>query len=336
MAVNIGLIGTGRIGRVHAQNIVYHIRDAHLIGVADVDMASAKETASRCNVQLITDDYREIVNNPDIQAIFICSATHTHAELIQAAAAAGKHIFCEKPIDLDLHRVNELVVLIDRTKIKFQLGFNRRFDPEFQTLRNLLQSGKMGDLHILRITSRDPSPPPLEYAKISGGIFLDMTIHDFDMARFLTGSEVTEVYAAGGILIDPAFADAGDVDTAVTTLRFENGAIGTIDNSRKTTYGYDQRIEALTSRGMFSALNRTENQCQILDETGQHSSLPLHFFMERYTQSYQNIVQSFVDSILKDTPAEVTATDGLMALKMGLAAKKSVEENRPVLLDEIG
>ena len=165
---------------------------------------------------------------------------------------------------------------------------------------------------------------------------MDMTIHDFDMARFLTGSEVTEVYAAGGVLIEPAFADAGDIDTAVTTLRFKNGAIGTIDNSRKTTYGYDQRIEALTSRGMFSALNKTEDQCQILDEKGQHSSLPLHFFLERYTQSYRNIVQSFVDSILNDTPTEVTATDGLMALKVGLGAKKSLEENRPVLLDEVG
>ncbi len=336
MAVNIGLIGTGRIGKVHAKNIVYHIRDAHLTGVADVDMASAKETATRCNVQLIADDYREIVNNPGIQAIVICSATDTHAEIIHAAAAAGKHVFCEKPIDLDLQRVKELVLLIDRTKIKFQLGFNRRFDPEFLTLRKLLQSGEMGDIHILRITSRDPSPPPLEYVKFSGGIFLDMTIHDFDMARFLTGSEVTEVYAAGGVLIEPAFADAGDIDTAVTTLRFKNGAIGTIDNSRKTTYGYDQRIETLTSRGMFSALNKTEDQCQILDEKGQHSSLPLHFFLERYTQSYRNIVQSFVDSILNDTPTEVTATDGLMALKVGLGAKKSLEENRPVLLDEVG
>ena len=336
MAVNIGLIGTGRIGKVHAENIVYHIRDAHLTGVADVDIASAKETATRRNVQLIADDYREIVNNPGIQAIVICSATDTHAEIIHAAAAAGKHVFCEKPIDLDLQRVKELVLLIDRTKIKFQLGFNRRFDPEFLALRKLLQSGEMGDIHILRITSRDPSPPPLEYVKVSGGIFLDMTIHDFDMARFLTGSEVTEVYADGAVLIEPAFADSGDIDTAVTTLRFKNGAIGTIDNSRKTTSGYDQRIETLTSRGMLSALNKTEDQCQILDEKGQHSSLPLHFFLERYTQSYRNIVQSFVDSILNDTPTEVTATDGLMALKVGLGAKKSLEENRPVLLDEVG
>lgn len=153
MAVNIGLIGTGRIGKVHAENIVHHIRDAHLTGVADVDMASAKETATRYNVQLVADDYREIVNNPGIQAIVICSATDTHAEIIHAAAAAGKHVFCEKPIDLDLQRVKELVLLIDRTKIKFQLGFNRRFDPEFLTLRKLLQSGETGDIHILRITS---------------------------------------------------------------------------------------------------------------------------------------------------------------------------------------
>lgn len=336
MTVSIGLIGTGRIGKIHAGNIVDHIRDANLLGVADVDLASARETASRCNVQFITDDYRELVNNPDIQAVFICSATHTHADIIEAAAARGKHVFCEKPIDLDLQRVRELVLLIDRSKIKFQLGFNRRFDPEFQTLRNLLQSGERGDIHILRITSRDPSPPPLQYIEKSGGIFLDMTIHDFDMARFLTGSEVTEVYAAGGILTEPAFAEAGDIDTAVTMLRFEGGAIGTIDNSRRTTYGYDQRVEVLTSRGMFSALNKTENQCQILDEDGQHSSLPLRFFLERYTQSYRNIGQSFVDSILNDTPTEVTAADGLMALRMGLAAKKSLEENRPVLLDEVG
>lgn len=336
MAINIGLVGTGRIGKVHAENIVYHIKETNLKGIADIDAKSAKEMARLYDVPFVTDDYRKLINNPDIQAIFICSATQTHAEIIKEATIAGKHVFCEKPIDLDLQKVQGLVSLIDNSNIKFQLGFNRRFDSEFQTLRNLLQSGKMGNIHLLHITSRDPMPPPLEYLKVSGGIFLDMTIHDFDMARFLTNSEVTEVYATGGTLIDPSFADVGDIDTAVTMLRFENGAIGTINNSRKTSYGYDQRVEVLTEQGMLSVLNRTENQCQILDEKGSHSSVPLHFFLERYLQSFQKIAQSFVDSILNDTPTEITATDGLIALKMGMAAKKSIAENRPVRLDSIG
>jgi myo-inositol 2-dehydrogenase/D-chiro-inositol 1-dehydrogenase len=335
MTLQIGVIGVGRIGKLHAENLASRLPNVKLTALADVNTREAQAVAGQLGVPLATGDYREILSSPVINAVFICSATDTHAPMIEEAVAAGKHIFCEKPIDFDLDRVKNLVKIIEQSGLKFQLGFNRRFDKNFRQLRDLLHSGNLGNPHILRITSRDPAPPPIEYIKVSGGIFLDMTIHDFDMARYLMGCEVSEVYARGAALIDPAIAAAGDIDTAVITLNFENNAICAIDNSRQASYGYDQRIEVLTSKEMIQVGNETEHRHTLYDEKGGHIARPLHFFMERYTQSYLTEARLFIESILNDTPTPVSASDGLMALAIGLAAKTSCRENRPVKLEEL-
>jgi len=219
--------------------------------------------------------------------------------------------------------------------VKFQVGFNRRFDPNFRRVRDLVAEGKVGQPHLLRITSRDPGPPPLEYVKASGGIFLDMTIHDFDMARFLMGSEVEEIYAAGAVLVDPQIGKLGDLDTALITLRFSSGAIGAIDNSRKAVYGYDQRVEVFGSAGMAAAANETPDRHSFSNAEGVHGPLPLYFFLERYLESYRAEMQAFVDCVLQDKTPPVTGLDGRIPVVMGLAARKSATENRPVRLSEI-
>lgn len=334
MTLQIGLIGAGRIGKLHAENLVSRLSAANLAAIADTNLPEARKTAQAFDISQATDDYRQLLNNPDIDAIFICSSTDTHAQIIEEAVAARKHIFCEKPIDFDLDRVKHLIDLIDQSGIKFQLGFNRRFDKNFQKLHQQLRNEKLGQPHLLRITSRDPAPPPIEYIKVSGGIFLDMTIHDFDMARFLLNAEVSEVFAKGAICIDPAIGEAGDYDTALVTLTFENNVICTIDNSRQAPYGYDQRIEVLADGGMIQVGNETEDRHVIFDKDGGHSTKPLHFFIERYTQSYLTETEMFINSVLNDTPPPVNAYDGLMALKIGLAATRSGRENRPVKLSE--
>jgi myo-inositol 2-dehydrogenase/D-chiro-inositol 1-dehydrogenase len=215
------------------------------------------------------------------------------------------------------------------------VAFNRRFDPNFKKVRDMVGDGKIGDPQVLRITSRDPGPPPEDYIKSSGGLFLDMTIHDFDMARYLMGCEVTEVYARAGVLVDPVFAKHGDYDTAVITLTFDNGAYGVIDNSRKAVYGYDQRVEVFGSKGMVTVTNDKPDRHIHFDVTGEHAALPLNFFMERYTESYLREMQAFVEAVNSKRPAPVGGKDGLMAVVIGLAAAKSVKENRPVKLTEI-
>jgi len=225
--LRIGVIGAGRIGKIHAETIATRISNAELAAVADIFLPAAKETGEAFRVPIIAADYHIILNDPAIEAVAICSDTNTHAQIIQEAAAAGKHIFCEKPIDHSLAKIDAALTTVDQAGVMLQIGFNRRFDPNFRKVRQLIVDGKIGRPHILRITSRDPAPPPIEYIKVSGGMFLDMTIHDFDMARYLIGSEVTEIYAAGGVMVDPAIGEAGDLDTAVITLKFANGVIGT-------------------------------------------------------------------------------------------------------------
>jgi len=275
------------------------------------------------------------MENPDIEAVVICSSTDTHAQMIEEAAAAGKHIFCEKPIDLDLARIDRALEAVGKAGVKLQVGFNRRFDPNFKRVREMVAAGRIGTPHILRITSRDPAPPPIEYVKVSGGIFLDMTIHDFDMARYLIGSEVTEIYAAGGVMVDPEIGEAGDIDTVVITLRFANGVIGTIDNSRKAVYGYDQRVEVFGSAGMVAVSNNTPDTAVYSNADGVHSSLPLFFFVERYTDSYIAEMQAFIECIQQDKTPPVTSMDGRIPVVMGYAAQKSYQENRPVRLSEV-
>jgi myo-inositol 2-dehydrogenase/D-chiro-inositol 1-dehydrogenase len=267
--------------------------------------------------------------------VAICSSTDTHADLIIEAAGAGKHVFCEKPVDHSLAKIDKAIDAVKKAGVQCQIGFNRRFDPNFKALRDLVQGGRIGDLHILRITSRDPAPPPAEYVKVSGGMFLDMTIHDFDMARYLSGSEVEEVYAAGGVMVNPDIGAAGDIDTAVITLKFANGAIGTIDNSRKAAYGYDQRAEVFGSGGMAATANNTPNTSVYSNADGVISEKPLYFFLERYMESFVAELRDFVNAIREGTPTPVNVLDGRKPVVIAMAAKKSLQENRPVRLSEI-
>jgi myo-inositol 2-dehydrogenase/D-chiro-inositol 1-dehydrogenase len=333
--VNLGLIGAGRIGKLHAENLAYRIPDANLLAVSDISLDAARECAARLGIPTAVEDHRVLLENDDIEAIAICSSTDTHAQLIEEAAAAGKHIFCEKPIDLNLARIDRALQAVEKAGVKLQIGFNRRFDPNFRRVRDVVAQGKIGAPHILRITSRDPAPPPISYIRVSGGIFLDMTIHDFDMARYLMGSEVTEVYAAGGVMVDPAIGEAGDVDTAIITLQFANGAIGTIDNSRQAVYGYDQRVEVFGSKGMVVADNNTADRTVYSNAEGVHGALPLYFFIERYTDAYIAEMQAFVECIQIDSAPLVTGVDGRVPVVIGNAARRSLAEHRPVRLSEI-
>ena len=334
--LKVGVIGTGRIGKVHIESLVARISETRVVAVADVNLEQAKAVADQYNIENVSSNYNDVINNPDVQAIIICSSTDTHTPIIKAAAAAGKHIFCEKPIDLSLENIYSALEAVEKSGVKMMLGFNRRFDPNFSKIHSMVQDGKIGDPHILKITSRDPEPPPGEYAMVSGGIFVDMVIHDFDMARYIVGSEVKEVFTKANVLIDPEIGKAGDFDTAISTLVFENGAIGVIDNSRKAVYGYDQRLEIFGSKGMINADNNTPDRDLYFNKEGIHASLPLHFFMERYTESYVREMKAFVDSIYTDAPLPVSGEDGLKSMLIAIAARKSAQENRVVKLSEIG
>lgn len=333
--IRVGVIGAGRIGKIHAESLATRIPGAELAAIADVNLQAAQELAGKYRVAQVYSDYKKIMSDKSIDAVAICSSTDTHASLMIEAAQAGKHIFCEKPISQNLAAIDQALEAVNRAGVKCQIGFNRRFDANFKKVRQLIQEGKLGDLHILRITSRDPAPPPAEYVKSSGGMFLDMTIHDFDMARYLAGSDVVEVYAAGGVMVDPAIGQAGDIDTAVITLKFTNGAICTIDNSRKAVYGYDQRVEAFGSGGMAAVANNTPNTSVYSSAEGVVSEKPLYFFLERYMDSFIEEMREFIEAVRSDTPTPVTALDGRKPVVIALAAKKSLDENRPVKLAEI-
>ena len=333
--INVGLIGAGRIGRVHAEHLVYRVPDANLVAISDIFVEAAKKVSADFQILAAYQDHRRIMEDKTIDAIIICSSTDTHAMMIEEAAAAGKHIFCEKPIDHDLAKIDRVLDVVENAGVKLQVGFNRRFDPNFRRAREIVAAGEIGDPHILRITSRDPGPPPIEYVKVSGGIFLDMTIHDFDMARFLIGSEVEEIYATGGVMVDSQIGKAGDIDTAIITLRFENGVIGTIDYSRKAVYGYDQRVEVFGSEGVVMVSNNTPDTAVVSNASGVHAPLPLFFFIERYTESYVAELKVFIECIQQDTPPPVTGIDGRIPVVMCYAAKKSFDENRPVKLTEV-
>ncbi len=333
--LKIGLIGAGRIGRMHAEHLTMRVPSAELVMVADVLEENARQCAKRYGIPFATQDYHAVLARPDIEAVAICSSTDTHARIIEEAAQTGKHIFCEKPIALDLATIDRALDAVKHAGVKLQLGFNRRFDASYRRVRQAIEQGETGHLHQLHIISRDPAPPPIEYIRSSGGLFLDMTIHDFDMARFLIGSEVDEIFAMAGVMVDPAIGEAGDVDTAIVMLHFNNGVIGTIENSRCAAYGYDQRVEVLGSAGAVWTENNYPNTAIISDSRSIRRDLPLHFYIERYTESYITEMEAFVDAVLHDKPVPVTGYDGRMAAVLGLAAKKSWSEHRPVQLSEI-
>ena len=333
--LNIGIIGAGRIGKVHAQSITYNVPTAKVLGITDVFKDGLQELADKYGIEKVYNDYKEMLADEEIDAVLVCSSTDTHADISIEAAKAGKHVFCEKPVDLTPAKVQAVIDAVAEAGVKLQVGFNRRFDHNFAQVRNLINEGKVGDLELIKITSRDPAPPPAEYAAVSGGMFLDMTIHDFDMARFLAGSDVTEVYANATCLVDPAIGEAGDVDTAIINLKFENGALGVIDNSRRAAYGYDQRIEVFGSLGAAMAANDTPTNVTIMNNDGVTTDKPLYFFLERYMQSFRDEMIQFVDAVLGDKPTPTTGTDGLNSILVALAAKKSVQEGRPVKISEI-
>jgi myo-inositol 2-dehydrogenase/D-chiro-inositol 1-dehydrogenase len=334
--LNIGIIGAGRIGMVHAATLAYRIPAARVLAIADINLAAAQRAAAQFSIPVAADDSAAVLENKEIDAVLVCSSTDTHARFTEAAARAGKHIFCEKPIAHDLHEIDAVLAAVAKAGVKLQIGFNRRFDANFARVRQAIATGEIGTPALLHIISRDPSPPPVAYVKVSGGMFLDMTIHDFDMARFLIGAEVVEVYTQAAVTVDPAIGEAGDVDTAVIMLKFANGVIGTIDNCRRASYGYDQRVEVLGSKGAIATTNNYPNAATISDAGSVHRDLPLNFFMDRYTESFANEVTAFVDAVLNDRPTPVTGHDGRVPVVMGLAAGKSHREGRPVKLSEIG
>ncbi|MBQ3136241.1 MAG: inositol 2-dehydrogenase [Clostridia bacterium] len=333
--LNIGIIGAGRIGKVHMQSITYNVPTAKVLGITDVFKDGLQELADKYGIEKVYEDYREMLADKDIDAVLVCSSTDTHADISIEAAKAGKHVFCEKPVDLTPEKVKAVIDAVAEAGVKLQVGFNRRFDHNFAHVRSLINEGKVGNLELIKITSRDPEPPPAEYAAVSGGMFLDMTIHDFDMARFLAGSDVTEVYANATCLVDPAIGEAGDVDTAIINLKFENGALGVIDNSRRAAYGYDQRIEVFGSLGAAMASNDTPTNVTVMNGDGVTTDKPLYFFLERYMQSFRDEMVQFVDAVLNDKPTPTTGLDGLNSILVALAAKKSVKEGRPVKISEI-
>jgi len=334
--VNIGIIGVGRIGKIHAENIVSSMSQGRLKRIADINLTPAIEAwAKNLGVATIGNDPATLLADQDIQAVLICSSTDTHADFVVSAARAGKHVFCEKPVDLTVAKVRAALDAVKKAGVKLQVGFNRRFDHNFRRVRELVESGAVGTPHLIKISSRDPAPPPAEYVAVSGGIFLDMTIHDFDMARFQSGSEVVEVYAVGANLIDEAIGKTGDVDTAIVTLRFSSGALAVIDNSRQAAYGYDQRVEVFGSKGAAAAENDAPSTVKFSCESGVIGEKPLYFFLERYKDSFIAEMRAFLDAVAGDKPIPVTGEDGMQNLRVGLAAKRSLAERRPVKLSEI-
>ena len=333
--VRFAVLGLGRIGKIHSGNLAARISGAELVAVADVVPAELSVAGGRFPGAKAFADYREALALPEVDAVAICTPTDTHYQTILDAAAAGKHIFCEKPIDLAVDRIVRVMEETRKRGVELMVGFQRRFDASFRAAGEAVRAGKIGQPQILRITSRDPGPPPESYIRSSGGIFLDMTIHDFDMARYLMGSEVTAVHAQGRVLVDPVFERAGDWDTALVSLEFANGGLGAIDNSRKAIYGYDQRAEIFGSAGMIAAENHTPANTVCLDAEGVHLPKPLHFFLERYAGAYLSEMQEFVNAIAAGRPVPVGAEDGLRAVRIGLAATRSAREKRTVRVEEM-
>ena len=333
--LRIGVIGTGRIGRLHANNLVSSVKDADVVAVSDMNLPAAREVAEALQIPACYADYHEILNDPTIDAVFICSSTDTHSVISMEAARAGKHIFCEKPIDHDLDKIREVLKTVKEAGVLYQVGFNRRFDRNFKHIHEVVADGGVGEVQIIKVTSRDPEAPPISYVKVSGGIFMDMTIHDFDMVRYLAGSEVTEVTAYGAALSGAGYEEYGDVDTAIVMMKFANGALGVIDNSRAAHYGYDQRTEVHCDNGCVQVSNDLNNTAMISSAAGVEVAKPTWFFLERYNNAFIAEAKAFTDAVLNDTDTLVTGFDGLQPVKIAMAANLSMKEGRPVKLSEI-
>ena len=333
MTVRFVVLGCGRIGAMHAEYLHRRVAGAEVVGVFDVYAEAADAVAADLGVPAVAslDDALAL----DADAVAICTSTDTHVDCMVAAASAGRAIFCEKPISLDVAEVDRGLAAVEAAGVPLHIGFNRRFDPSHKAVADAVAHGAVGDVEVVNITSRDPAPPPLSYIEVSGGIFNDMAIHDFDMARYVTGSEVESVYALGRVRVDPAIGEAGDVDTAVIVLTHENGALTTIDISRRATYGYDQRVEAFGSNGMAQSNNHHEFNAVLATDQGYRQPALQNFFLERYTASYLDQWAAFVDAVEQGAPTPITGADGRAPLVIGMAAKKSMDEGRPVQISEI-
>lgn len=331
--LRIGIAGLGRIGKIHLDNLL-QIPNVSVVAAADPDKNGLQYAIDK-GIPYTCEGFEELLHLTPMDAVVICSPTDTHADYVELAARSGKHIFCEKPLDLSLARVLEVLQVVGEQGVHLMLGFNRRFDKEFRKVKELVHLGAVGQPHLVKITSRDPGAPPVSYIEKSGGLFLDMTIHDFDMARFVVGKEVEEVYAKGAVLVDPAIGAVGDIDTAVVTLTYTDGTMAVIDNSREAAYGYDQRVEVFGSKGMVQSNNNFHDSHKLYNKDGIHAALPLHFFLERYQEAYKTEINDFIKGLRSNSSMPVDGTDGLESLKIGLAAITSLQENRPVKVAEL-
>lgn len=331
--IKFAVAGLGRIGKIHLNNLL-QMDQVEIVAVMD-PLGECQQYARERGIAFIASTFDEMLGMTPIDAVVICSPTDTHADYVELAAKAGIHVFCEKPLDLSIKRVVEVLQVVEKANIKLMLGFNRRFDKEFKKVQELVREGAVGEPHLVKITSRDPGAPPIGYIEKSGGLFLDMTIHDFDMARFVVGKEIAEVYAKGAVLIDPLIGEAGDIDTAVITLTYKDGTMAIIDNSRQAAYGYDQRIEVFGSKGMVQANNNFMDSHRLYTESGIQAALPLHFFLERYADAYRAEMSDYLKSLKNGASVPVDGKDGLSSLQIGLAALKSLKEKRPVKIEDI-
>lgn len=329
--INLALIGLGRIGRLHAENVVSRIREADLVVVADAFLNEEMEKWARnLGVVKITRNVEEVFTDSSVDAVLICSPSPTHEEYIIKAARHGKHIFCEKPIGSDIAKIRQALQVVEESRVKLQVGFVRRFDHNHKRVRDAVQNGEIGEPYLVKITSRDPQPPSMEYLRSSGGIFFDMAIHDFDMARYLSGSDVDEVFACATVCIDPAIKEFGDFDTAITTMRFKNGMLGVIDNCRQAPYGYDQRTEVHGSKGCVFGENDRPNTAMVCTALGTCGEKFLWFFTERYGEAFVAELCAFIESLKNDTEPPVTGLDGLKSVLIAQAATQSAKDGKPV------
>lgn len=331
-----GLIGAGRMGKIHIKNIVHQIPEVKLKIVADIKTDSQlKDWIKDMGIPNFTQDAEDIFKDPEINIVIIASSTPSHTEYIQKAARAKKDVFCEKPIDTEIPRIKQTLDIVKEEEIKLMIGFNRRFDKNFKRVKQMVTEGQIGVPQIIKVTARDPAVPPIDYVKSSGGMFIDMTIHDWDMACYQVESEVQEVYAHGAVLVDPEIGKVGDIDTAAIILKLKNGAIGMIDNSRQAVYGYDQRVEVFGSKGCAIADNEHPNTVRLYTtEKVEEDNIP-YFFLERYMDSYAAELQYFVECLQNNMDPKPNGEEGLQNVVVALAVQKSYEENRPVKISEI-
>lgn len=328
--LRIAVIGLGRIGKMHLKNLMTLPDQFQVVGVADPTKENLQAVVNQYHFPYYSADYRELLQKDDVDCVLIASATDTHAQIIKDAARAGKDIFCEKPLDTDVARIKNLLAIVDECSVKLQVGFNRRFDHNFWRIHQYVTDGSLGTPQIIKISSRDPEPPSLEYVKRSGGLFFDMMIHDLDLIRYLSNSEVDEVTAKGAVLVNLQIGELGDIDTAIVTLKFSNGALGVIDNSRQAVYGYDQRAEVFGNKGMAKADNDRNSTVELdLKDASRLDKMP-HFFIDRYQQAYISELTAFHNSIVNDESVMASGNDGLRAVQLALACQKSLKAGQSV------